>query len=137
MIRADLHWWTCMIGGGAIVFALLFCTGCAGRVGWVKADGSSGYAAMGIGHKEREVAQSAESFSAAETSTEQGFRDLRIAAQTASVGGNLVKLGKTAGSVLRAKEVTSRAATSATEATRQAGIAADVQKTAILNPSPE
>jgi hypothetical protein len=126
-----------MIGGGLVVFCLLFCTACATRAGWVKADGSSGYVAIGVGHKEGEVTQGADSYTAAEVSTEQGFRDLRIAAQTVSIGGNLAKLGESGRKAYSASQVTKRGATSAAAATDQARIAADVQKTAILNPAPE
>ncbi len=119
-----------------IAYTLFFCTACAARAGWVSADGSSGYAAMGIGHKEREVAQSAESFSAAETSTEQGFRDLRIAAQTVSIGQNIARLGESGRKAYSAAQVTKRSATSATAATEQARIAAGVETTRILNPAP-
>ena len=119
-----------------IAYSLIFLTGCAARAGWVKADGSRGYVAAGIGHKEREVAQSPDTYTAAESTTEQSFRDLRIAAQTVSIGSNLAKLGESGRKAYSAGQVTKRGATTAAAATDQARIAADVQKTAILNPAP-
>lgn len=57
---------------------------CQMRSGWTNANGS-GYMAMNVGNREREVTQSANGYAAAEQSGEAAFRDARWVAQTALV----------------------------------------------------
>lgn len=117
------------------LWALALCS-CAVRMGNLHADGSSSYMAANVGITEKEVMQSAESYAAAEVDGEKSFRHARIAAQTASIGANLAKLGETVRRGYSAAQVTQRGATAAQAATKQAEIAAGVEKARILNPVP-
>lgn len=81
-MRTGLHWWTCMLGGGAIVFALLFCTSCtvAGGEGWFYA--SAGADADGL--KAGPNGLKADKLRQGETA-----RELGDAMKTASVVGSV------------------------------------------------
>lgn len=146
-MKTNLHWWTCMIGGGLIVFALLFLTSCTGskdfgvRLGTdadllveTGAGGSVTLPPEGGGG----ITISGSARVAVKENQSTGLKTVADAGRTAFGYAKLAeafgKLTGQAGSVLRSKEVTSRAATSGAEATKQAGIAAEVEKTAILNP---
>lgn len=132
----DRRWLLVMSIAFTAGLALVCCTSCAARAGWTQPDGSSGYAAASLGITERGVRQDAHSFSAAESDGAPAIRDLRLAAQTASIGGNLVRLGRTAGSILRSREVTDREALRTARDTESIRQDAAVETTRILNPAP-
>lgn len=132
----DRHW--LLIMGLAFIagFAAVCCTSCAARTGWARADGSSGYAALNVGIGEQGVSQSATAYAAAEADGRDAFRDLRIAAQTASIGDTLTQLGKSGTSAFKSRQTTNREAIRAARDTELSRHAAGVETTRILNPDP-
>lgn len=134
-MRSDLHWWTCMIEGGLIVFAMLFCcTSCTVIHGNAQA---GTYTLATVGGDVTGYAQTAEGVTAEKLDNSTSFREgnstLRQAVWAGAAKSVANGLSKAWSGVAKSKEVTARAATAESAATERAAIAAEVEKTAILN----